>query len=62
MAHRDENASTELSQCIAAAAEAIKSGRPIPPSSQHKVRGKGLAAMWKAPAMPPNPGSARRSD
>ncbi len=24
----------------------------------HKRRGKGLAAMWKAPAMPPNPGSS----
>ena len=23
-----------------------------------KVRGKGLAIMWKAPAMPPNPGSS----
>ena len=27
---------------------------PRPP----KVRGKGLAIMWKAPAMPPNPGSS----
>jgi carbon-monoxide dehydrogenase large subunit len=26
--------------------------------SGHKRRGKGLAAMWKAPAMPPNPGSS----
>ena len=24
----------------------------------HKERGKGIAIMWKAPAMPPNPGSA----
>ncbi len=27
-------------------------------ASRHKRRGKGLAAMWKAPAMPPNPGSS----
>ena len=27
-------------------------------ASDHKRRGKGLAAMWKAPAMPPNPGSS----
>ena len=29
-----------------------------PPSAPHKKRGKGMAIMWKAPAMPPNPGSA----
>ncbi len=33
-------------------------GAANPPSGPHKVRGKGLAAMWKAPAMPPNPGSS----
>jgi carbon-monoxide dehydrogenase large subunit len=41
-------------------------GESTPPSlagkgaggSGHKRRGKGLAAMWKAPAMPPNPGSS----
>jgi carbon-monoxide dehydrogenase large subunit len=33
-------------------------GRPAPASNPHKRRGKGLAAMWKAPAMPPNPGSS----
>jgi CO/xanthine dehydrogenase Mo-binding subunit len=50
---------TGLSQCITQAAEAIGWGRPgTPPSAAHKVRGKGLAAMWKAPAMPPNPGSS----
>ncbi len=27
-------------------------------SRPNKVRGKGLAIMWKAPAMPPNPGSS----
>ncbi|PKO21104.1 MAG: dehydrogenase [Chloroflexi bacterium HGW-Chloroflexi-1] len=63
---------TGLSQCIEKAAAAIgwqssvgaglapaQGGRPqgIAPTS-HKVRGKGLACMWKAPAMPPNPGSS----
>ncbi len=56
---------TGLSQCIRKAAEAIgwKAGQPqgIAPTDAgqaHKHRGKGLAAMWKAPAMPPNPGSS----
>jgi carbon-monoxide dehydrogenase large subunit len=50
---------TGLSECIQKAAEAIGWGRPsAAPSEPHKVRGKGLAAMWKAPAMPPNPGSS----
>ena len=50
---------TGLSQCIRKAADAIDWGeaeRAV--SAPHKVRGKGLAAMWKAPAMPPNPGSS----
>ncbi|MEA3336711.1 MAG: molybdopterin cofactor-binding domain-containing protein [Chloroflexota bacterium] len=49
---------TGLSQCISKAAEAIEWGKPARPSAPHKRRGKGIAAMWKAPAMPPNPGSA----
>lgn len=49
---------TGLSQCISKAAEAIAWGQPGAPAGPHKVRGKGLAAMWKAPAMPPNPGSS----
>ncbi len=50
---------TGLSQCIEKAAAAIGWGQPgAPPSAPHKVRGKGMAAMWKAPAMPPNPGSS----
>jgi len=28
------------------------------PLTPHKKRGKGIAIMWKAPAMPPNPGSS----
>jgi carbon-monoxide dehydrogenase large subunit len=49
---------TGLSQCIQKAADAIGWGKPSAPSGAHKRRGKGLAAMWKAPAMPPNPGSS----
>jgi len=49
---------TGLSQCIQKAANAIGWGEPSVSSGPHKRRGKGLAAMWKAPAMPPNPGSS----
>ena len=60
---------TGLSQCIEKAAEAIGwtygraelapvRGQPQGLAPTHKRRGKGLAAMWKAPAMPPNPGSS----
>ena len=59
---------TGLSQCIQKAAEAIGWTGPDQPhrvapktadaGPAHKRRGKGLAAMWKAPAMPPNPGSS----
>jgi len=48
---------TGLSECIQKVAEAIEWGKPAPPSAPHKKRGKGIAIMWKAPAMPPNPGS-----
>ncbi len=47
-----------LDQCIAKAAEAIEWGRKSAPSAPNKRRGKGVAAMWKAPAMPPNAGSS----
>jgi len=58
---------TGLSQCIEKAAAAIgwnspssRTGRSQtePVADSHKHHGKGLAAMWKAPAMPPNPGSS----
>jgi carbon-monoxide dehydrogenase large subunit len=49
---------TGLAECIQKAAEAIGWGKPSTPSAPHKRRGKGIAAMWKAPAMPPNPGSS----
>jgi CO/xanthine dehydrogenase Mo-binding subunit len=47
-----------LDQCIAKVAEAIDWGKKTAPSASNKRRGKGVAAMWKAPAMPPNAGSS----
>jgi carbon-monoxide dehydrogenase large subunit len=44
--------------CIEKAAEAIGWGQKSVPTAPNKRRGKGLAAMWKAPAMPPNAGSS----
>jgi carbon-monoxide dehydrogenase large subunit len=35
-----------------------KWAQPAVSSAEHKRHGKGIAAMWKAPAMPPNPGSS----
>ena len=46
-----------LSQCIEKVARAIEWGRQEPASEPHRRRGKGIAICWKAPAMPPNPGS-----
>jgi carbon-monoxide dehydrogenase large subunit len=51
---------TGLSECLVKAAEAIGWGRKDPPSAPNKRRGKGLALMWKAPAMPPNAGSSAK--
>jgi carbon-monoxide dehydrogenase large subunit len=51
---------TGLSECLVKAAEAIQWGRKDPPSAPNKRRGKGIAIMWKAPAMPPNAGSSAR--
>jgi CO/xanthine dehydrogenase Mo-binding subunit len=48
---------TGLSQCIEKVARAIDWGQRGLASAPHKRRGKGIAACWKAPAMPPNPGS-----
>ncbi len=53
---------TGLSECLAKAAEAINWGRKDPPSAPNKRRGKGIAMMWKAPAMPPNAGSSAKVD
>jgi carbon-monoxide dehydrogenase large subunit len=48
----------DLVACIDKVAKAVNWGKKEPPSAPHKKRGKGLAIMWKAPAMPPNPGSS----
>jgi CO/xanthine dehydrogenase Mo-binding subunit len=49
---------TGLSQCLEKVAEAIDWGKKSTPSAPNKLRGKGIALMWKAPAMPPNAGSS----
>jgi carbon-monoxide dehydrogenase large subunit len=49
---------TGLLECIEKAAQAIEWGKKAPPSAPNKRRGKGIALMWKAPAMPPNAGSS----
>ncbi len=49
---------TGLPQCVEKVAGAIGWGMKAPPSGPNKRRGKGLALMWKAPAMPPNAGSS----
>jgi carbon-monoxide dehydrogenase large subunit len=51
---------TGLSECLTKAADAIGWGRKEPPSAPNKRRGKGIALMWKAPAMPPNAGSSAK--
>ncbi len=48
----------DLVACIDRATAAVNWGSREPASAPHKRRGKGLAIMWKAPAMPPNPGSS----
>jgi CO/xanthine dehydrogenase Mo-binding subunit len=48
---------TGLAECIQKAAKAIEWDKDESPSTPHKRRGKGIAICWKAPAMPPNPGS-----
>ncbi|MEI8132919.1 MAG: molybdopterin cofactor-binding domain-containing protein [Leptolinea sp.] len=47
-----------LIECIDRAAKAINWGKKEPPTAPNRRRGKGIAIMWKAPAMPPNPGSS----
>jgi CO/xanthine dehydrogenase Mo-binding subunit len=51
---------TGLSECLEKTAEAIGWGHKSAASAPNKRRGKGLALMWKAPAMPPNAGSSGR--
>ncbi|HWQ04077.1 MAG TPA: xanthine dehydrogenase family protein molybdopterin-binding subunit [Longilinea sp.] len=47
-----------LLECLEKSAEAVEWGKKAPPSAPNKRRGKGLALMWKAPAMPGNAGSS----
>jgi CO/xanthine dehydrogenase Mo-binding subunit len=49
---------TGVSQCLEKTAQAIGWGEKASPSAPNKRRGKGIAIMWKAPAMPPNAGSS----
>jgi carbon-monoxide dehydrogenase large subunit len=48
----------DLAACIDKVTAAIDWERREAASAPHKRRGKGIAIMWKAPAMPPNPGSS----
>ena len=47
-----------LEACIDKVTKAIQWDKKEAPTAPNKKRGKGIAIMWKAPAMPPNPGSA----
>src|SRR5512138_2116516 len=49
---------TGLPECLEKVAAGIDWGRKTRPSAPNKRRGKGVAIMWKAPAMPPNAGSS----
>ncbi|RME73145.1 MAG: xanthine dehydrogenase family protein molybdopterin-binding subunit [Chloroflexi bacterium] len=49
---------TGIKECIDKVAEALDWGKKAEPSAPNKLRGKGIAVMWKAPAMPPNAGSS----
>jgi carbon-monoxide dehydrogenase large subunit len=58
-----EMPAVDLVACIDKVTEAINwdardNGDALPASAPHKKRGQGVAIMWKAPAMPPNPGSS----
>ncbi|MCL7397378.1 MAG: xanthine dehydrogenase family protein molybdopterin-binding subunit [Thaumarchaeota archaeon] len=47
-----------VDQCIEAVAKELRWGEPTPTNDPKKVRAKGIAALWKAPAMPPNAASS----
>lgn len=49
---------TGIQECVDRVATAIGWGIKEPPSAANRLRGKGIALMWKAPAMPPNAGSS----
>jgi len=48
----------DLETCIEKVSKAIEWEKEEEPTAPNKKRGKGIAIMWKAPAMPPNPGSS----
>jgi len=48
----------DLVKCIDLVARGIGWGKKEAATGLNKCRGKGIAIMWKAPAMPPNPGSS----
>ena len=48
----------DVAACVDKVTDAIDWDKREKPSAPHKRRGKGIAIMWKAPAMPPNPGSS----
>ena len=48
----------DLEACLDKVTKAIHWDKKEAPTAPNKKRGKGIAIMWKAPAMPPNPGSA----
>jgi CO/xanthine dehydrogenase Mo-binding subunit len=47
-----------LQQCIDNVAKSLNFNEKSKPSSPDRLRGKGMAIAWKAPAMPPNAGSS----
>lgn len=49
---------TGIKECIEKVTQSINWEIKNPPSSPKKLRGRGIAVMWKAPAMPPNAGSS----
>jgi carbon-monoxide dehydrogenase large subunit len=49
---------TGLDDCIRLAAEGVEWGQPSETPGPGRCRGKGIAAMWKAPAMPPDASSS----
>lgn len=59
VAYGVEMGPTGIKQCIEKVAEAIGWNKPSEqPKDPNKVRAKGFAAVWKAPAMPANESSA----
>ncbi len=49
---------TGIQECIDKVAETIEWGKESKTDDPNKIRAKGFAAVWKAPAMPPNESSA----